>query len=186
MNEVKRAKERVERLERAIDEADRQSAKALQELIAALQTLRGVAKIGAATLVTEVGRFSRFDAARTAHGLRRRGPERALERWLDAPRLDHEDGQRATCARSLGEAAWSYRNRPAIGPEALKKRQRGQSEEVKAIAWKAQHRLHERFQKALRAVESITAASSRRSARELLGFVWAIGCTIEKQHGAAA
>jgi hypothetical protein len=37
----------------------------------------------------------------------------------------------------VGEAAWSYRYRPATG-RALKKRQEGQSEDIKAIAWKAQ------------------------------------------------
>ncbi len=42
------------------------------------------------------------------------------------------------------EAAWAYRYRPAVGA-ALRKRQASASEEVKAIAWKAQHRLHARY-----------------------------------------
>jgi transposase len=41
------------------------------------------------------------------------------------------------------EAAWSYRLRPCVGP-ALRKRQEGVPEEIKEIAWKAQHRLHKR------------------------------------------
>jgi transposase len=64
LNEVKRAKERIERLEKSSDEGIVRAPKHLQELIGALQTLRGVAKIGAATLVTEVGRFTRFESAR--------------------------------------------------------------------------------------------------------------------------
>ena len=60
LHEVRRAKERIERLEKAIDAGIARAPKHLQKLIAALQTLRGVAKIGAATLVTEVGRFTRF------------------------------------------------------------------------------------------------------------------------------
>jgi hypothetical protein len=48
LNEVKRAKER---LENAIDAAIARAPEHLQKLVAALQSLRGVAKIGAATLV---------------------------------------------------------------------------------------------------------------------------------------
>ena len=46
--------------------------------------------------------------------------------------------------RIVIEAAWAYRHRPARG-RALLKRQQPVSEEVKAIAWKAQHRLHARY-----------------------------------------
>ena len=46
--------------------------------------------------------------------------------------------------RIVIEAAWAYRHRPA-GGRALLKRQQPVSEEVKAIAWKAQHRLHARY-----------------------------------------
>ena len=42
--------------------------------------------------------------------------------------------------RIVVEAAWAYQHRPAVGRE-LQKRQGGLSEEVKEIAWKAQHRL---------------------------------------------
>src|SRR5205823_1340129 len=78
------------------------------------------------------------------------------------------------CVMWSGKRVWSYRHRPSIGP-AIKKRQEAQSEEVKAIAWKAQHRLHKRFQKLAVAGKHhgrvITAIS-----RELLGFASAIGC----------
>jgi len=40
--------------------------------------------------------------------------------------------------RIVIEAAWSYRLRPGIGP-ALRKRQEGVPEEIKEVAWKAQH-----------------------------------------------
>jgi hypothetical protein len=46
------------------------------------------------------------------------------------------------------EAAWAYRHRPAVGA-TLRKRQELVSEEVKEMAWKAQHRLHERYRKLL-------------------------------------
>jgi transposase len=48
--------------------------------------------------------------------------------------------------RVVVEAAWAYRHRPAIG-FTLRKRQENLSEEVKEMAWKAQHRLHARYGK---------------------------------------
>jgi transposase len=183
LNEVKRAKERIERLEKAIDAGIARAPKHLQELISALQVLRGVAKIGAATLVTEVGRFSRFESAGK------------LMAYVGVVPSEHSSGgstHRGSISKTgnarmrhvVGEAAWSYRHRPSIGP-AMKKRQEGQDEDVKAIAWKAQHRLHKRFQKLSAAGKHhgrvITAIS-----RELLGFVWAIGCKVEAELDAAA
>jgi transposase len=81
--------------------------------------------------------------------------------------------------RILVEAAWSYRHRPNVGPE-LRRRQARASEEVKEIAWKAQHRLHYRYARLLgrgKVKQQIVTAV----ARELAGFVWAIGVAVEKQ-----
>lgn len=182
LNEVKRAKERIERLEKAIDAGIARAPKHLQQLIAALQTLRGVAKIGAATLVTEVGRFTRFENARQ------------FMAYVGVVPSEHSSGgstHRGSISKTgnarmrhvTGEAAWSYRHRPSNGP-SLKKRQEGQDEDIKAIAWKAQHRLHQRFQKLSARGKHhgriITAIS-----RELLGFVWAIGCKVEARLEAA-
>ena len=50
--------------------------------------------------------------------------------------------------RIVIEAAWAYRHRPAVGG-ALRKRQATLSEEVKAIGWKAQLRLHARYRRLL-------------------------------------
>ena len=77
------------------------------------------------------------------------------------------------------EAAWSYRLRPSIGP-GLRQRQKGVSEEVKEIAWKAQNRLHKKYQRLMAAGKDqrkiVTAVG-----RELLGFIWAIGRMTEAQ-----
>jgi transposase len=183
LNEVKRAKERIERLEKSIDEGIARAPKHLQELIAALQTLRGVAKIGAATLVTEVGRFTRFESARQ------------LMAYVGVVPSEHSSGgstHRGSISKTgnarmrhvVGEAAWSYRHRPSNGP-ALKKRQEGQHEDVKAIAWKAQHRLHKRFQKLSTQGKHHHGRVVTAISRELLGFVWAIGRKIEAQLDAA-
>jgi hypothetical protein len=75
------------------------------------------------------------------------------------------------------EAAWSYRLRPGVGP-ALRKRQEGVPEELKEIAWKAQHRLHKRYSRLAAAGKDqrkiITAVG-----RELLEFIWASGIRAE-------
>jgi transposase len=53
------------------------------------------------------------------------------------------------------------------------------SEEVKEIAWKAQHRLHQRYR-------TLSAAGKEKQkvitavGRELLGFIWAIGVQAER------
>jgi len=81
--------------------------------------------------------------------------------------------------RVVVEAAWAYRHRPAIG-FTLRKRQENLSEEVKEMAWKAQHRLHARYGKLMAKGKNkgvvVTAVG-----RELLGFIWAIGVQVEAQ-----
>ena len=75
------------------------------------------------------------------------------------------------------EAAWAYRHRPNAGG-ALRKRQAVVSEEVREIAWKAQHRLPMRYRK-------LTARGKEKGkvvtaiARERLGFIWAMGVKVE-------
>jgi transposase len=81
--------------------------------------------------------------------------------------------------RIVGEAAWAYQHRPAIYG-ALRKRQVGQSDEVKALAWKAQQRLCGRYRKLAgkgKPHQKVVTAV----ARELLGFVWAIGVHVERK-----
>lgn len=178
LNEVEHAMERMARLERAIDTAVETMPENQRAVIAGLQCLRGVAKITAATLVSELGQLSRFARARQLMG------------YAGIVSREHSSGERV-CRGSISkagnahlrylvvEAAWAYRHRPHVGP-ALAARQSGQSESVKAIARRAQHRLHERYRALLGRGKNkqkvITAV-----ARELLGFIWAIGCEIERQ-----
>lgn len=79
--------------------------------------------------------------------------------------------------RVIGEAAWAYRHRPAVGA-GLRQRHKAVSPEVKAIAWKAQHRLYARYRHLITRgkcpPEAVTAVG-----RELLGFIWAIGTHVE-------
>jgi hypothetical protein len=81
--------------------------------------------------------------------------------------------------RIVGEAAWAYRHRPSV-TGALRIRQERLSNEVKEIAWKAQHRLHGRYRR-LTAKGKLKQQVVTAVARELLGFIWAIGVHVEKQ-----
>ena len=176
--EVDHARERIRRLEQAIDVAVELVPASMRAVIEALQALRGIAKVSAVTIVAEVGQLSRFARPRQLMG------------YSGAVSSENSTGGKicrgaitktgnAHLRRIVGEAAWAYRHRPAIG-RALRIRQEGLSEEVKEIAWKAQHRLHSRYRrlaaKGKPKQQVITAV-----ARELLGFIWAIGVQVEKQ-----
>lgn len=183
LSEVKRAAERIDRLERAVDDAVEHAPPHMREIIAALQTLRGVAKIIAVTVAVEVGQLSRFDRPKELMGYSGLVPSEASSGGKTRRGAITKTGN-SHLRRVLVEAAWSYRVRPAMYP-ALRARQRDQSEDIKAMAWKAQHRLHARFR-------TLTARGKPQPqvvtaiARELLGFVWAIGVRVEKQQAAAA
>jgi transposase len=178
LHEVEHVAERVVRLERAIDQAVEASPAPMRALMAGLQALRGIKQISAATIVAEVGPLSRFARPKQLMGYSgmvssesstgatvRRGPITKTGN--------------AHLRRIMGESAWAYQYRPAMSPE-LRKRQLGLSETVKEIAWKAQHRLSSRYRRLLvkgKLRQKIVTAI----ARELLGFVWAIGVQIEKE-----
>ena len=178
LTEVDHARDRIERLERSIDEAVKTSPEPMRAVIAALQALRGIGQVSAATIVSEVGEVSRFARPRQLMG------------YSGAVPREHSSGDKirrgaitktgnSHLRRIIGEAAWSYRHRPAIG-KALRKRQEGLSEEVKAIAWKAQHRLHGRYRR-LAAKGKLHQQVVTAVARELLGFIWAIGVAVERE-----
>jgi transposase len=177
-SEVDHAGERILRLERAIDQAIAAAPAAIRAVIDGLQALRGIARISAATIVTEVGMLSRFQRPKQLMG------------YTGAVSREHSSGDRirrgaitktgnAHLRRILVEAAWSYRYRPAVGP-TLRVRQRELSAEVKEISWKAQHRLHYRYARLLargKPKQQVVTAV----ARELAGFVWAVGVQVEKE-----
>ena len=181
--EVERAADRIERLEKAIDEAVQDAPAQMKAVIEALQALRGVAKITATTLVTEVGNFSRFTRAKQLMG------------YSGLVSSEHTSGKskrrgaitktgNAHVRRVLLEAGWTYRHRPKLCGRQ-KQRAKGASEEIKAISWKAQQRLNRRYwrliSKGKEPGKAVTAV-----ARELVGFIWAVGVCAERQAAAAA
>jgi len=181
LNEVDRARERIQRLEQAIDEAIATVPERMRAVVNALQALRGLAKVSAVTVVAELGEISRFEKPKQLMGyagIVSRENSSAEREWRGAITKTGN----AHLRRIVVEAAWSYRHRPAKGA-ALRKRQEGQSEEVKAIAWKAQHRLHARYRR-LAAMGKPKQKAVTAVARELLGFIWAIGVEVERKTSA--
>lgn len=144
----------------------------MRALVQALMTLRGVDQLAALTLVAELGELKRF-----AH-------PRELMGYLGLVPSEHTSGEKrrlgaitktgnSHARRVLIEAAWNYRF-PARITAPLQKRQERQPSAVRAIAWRAQLRLHHRYR-------TLTARRVQPNkicvalARELTGFVWAIG-----------
>ena len=80
------------------------------------------------------------------------------------------------CRRALVEAAQHYRVAPRVSA-GLQKRQEKQPREVRAIAFKAQQRLHARH-RVLTAHRKKACVVVTALARELCGFVWAIACQV--------
>jgi transposase len=180
ITEVDHARDRIKRLEGAIDTAIETAPETIRAVVAGLQTLRGIAKLSAVTVVAEVGQLSRFEHPRQ------------LMHYTGIVSSEDSSGERTRrgpitkagnshLRRVVVEAAWSYKYRPNVAG-ALRKRQEGQSEAVKAIAWKAQHRLCQRYRTLLgkgKLKQKVVTAVGR----ELLGFIWAIGVHVEREMG---
>ena len=177
LHEVNHVRERILRLERSIDGIIDQLPATQKSVVDALQALRGVAKLTAVTLVAEVGEFSRFS-----------NPCQLMGYAGIVPR-EHSSGARirrgaitktgnAHLRRVVVESAWAYRHRPSVGYE-LRRRQQGLAPQLTEIAWKAQHRLHDRYRKLTGrdvAKQKVIAAVGR----ELLGFAWAVAVQVER------
>jgi transposase len=178
--EVDHATARLARLEQSLDQAIAEAPPQIKALVEALQALRGVAKLSAVTVAVEVGSFSRFERPRPLMGYSGLVPS---EHSSGGPGKANRGGITKTgnahLRRALLESAWSYRHRPAMYG-TLRRRQQGLSEDVKAIAWKAQHRLNLRYRR-LAARGKVHQQVITAVARELLGFIWAIGVQVEQQ-----
>ena len=163
------AEEVLKELELAIEDAAKDSK--LLPIIQALQSLRGVAVVTAATIVAEAGDLTRFRSARQLM---------AYSGLIPSEGSSGERTRRGSITRTgntrlrrvIVEAAWHYRHSPRVGVR-LKRRQEGLPEVVKAIAWKAQHRLNKKYHRSI-ARGKAAQVTVVAVARELLGFVWGI------------
>ena len=176
MNEVEHMSARVKRLEEAILEVVKLAPQAMQELIRGLQALRGVAHISAVTIAAELGNISsRFESARKLMG------------YCGAFPSENSSGKRvrkgaiskvgnAHLRRIVVESAWCYRHLPRVG-EKLAKRHEGSCGRDPGDSLEGTKPLAQALLKAGMAGKDhrkiMTAV-----ARELLGFIWAIGIKV--------
>lgn len=187
LHEVEHAAERIARLEKSIDQAIETVPEKMRAVIQGLQSLRGIAKVSAVSIVAELGEISRFTKPSQLMGYSGAVPLEDSS-GPEVRRGPISKAGNAHLRRIVVEAAWSYRHRPSVGA-ALAARQKDLrddvSEEVKEIAWKAQHRLHSRYSKLLakgKTKQKVVTAVGR----ELLGFIWAVGTHVERTVSASA
>ncbi len=171
---VRLSTERLERLERSIEEF--LSTWSLAPLVRALEALRGVSTIVAVTFVTEVGDLRRFDSPRQLMGYLGLVPsERSTGETVRRGPITKAGNGRAR--HMLVESAWTYRHPPRIGRVKLYKLEQAPPK-VREIAWKAQARLTSRY-RALCARGKRPTVICTAIARELAGFMWAIGREVQ-------
>ena len=177
LNEVQHMEERVKRLEQSIVEVIQLAPAPMQQVVRGLQALRGIAHISAVTIVVELGNItSRFESARDLMGYSGAFPsEDSTGKRIRRGGITKSGN--AHLRRIVVESAWSYRHLPRVGAK-LRKRQQGLPAEITEIAWKAQNRLHKRYM-TLMARGKEQRKTMTAIARELLGFIWAIGIKAE-------
>jgi transposase len=166
---------RIARLEQAMRDA--LPTWHLSAVVRALQSMRGVQLIAAMTLVAELQDFLRFDSPRQ------------LMAYVGLVPSEHSSGSRrrqgsitkagnSAARRMLVEIAWHYQHSPRVSP-VIAARHEGLPTSVTDIAWKAQLRLHSKFTRLL-ARKVLKNKAVVAVARELAGFVWAIGQDVQR------
>ena len=141
-------------------------------LVEALRALRGLEMLSAVTFVAAIGDLSRFDT-----------PSKLMA-FVGLVPSEHSSGEHVRrggitktgnneARRMLVEAAWSYRYPARVAGEKAEVLVK-LPKPVRDIAWKAQQRLCARYHKLSRAGKKPTVVVTA-IARELAGFVWAIG-----------
>jgi len=168
------ATSRIERLTRSIE--SEAAPWRFAPVVAALQAMRGIQFVHAVTLIAELGDLTRFASPR------------ALMGYLGlVPREDSSGEHRhqgsitkagnSYARRALIEAAWAYRY-PARVTRIIATRQAGLPKAACDIAWRAQLRLSAKYRRlAARHLHHNKIVVAL--ARELSGFVWAIGQSIK-------
>lgn len=139
-------------------------------LIARLRCFRGIDTLSAAGLCAEVGDFRRFPRPNLLSGFLGIVP---CERTSDLKRRQGSITKAGPphARRLLVEAAHHYRHQPRVG-ETLARRQHGQDARVIAIAWRAQQRLHQRWQHLRDRRGKPAGVVAVACARELATFLW--------------
>jgi transposase len=161
---------RVAALDKQIESAESESS--FGPVIKGLTALRGIQRLTATTIMAEIGDLHRFATA----------PQ--LMAYLGMVPSEHSSGPHQSkggitktgnghVRRVLVEAAWTYHH-PARKTADLQRRAKQAPEAVQEIAWKAQTRLCGRY-RLLEGKGKLKVKVCTAIARELVGFIWAIG-----------
>jgi len=139
-------------------------------VIARLRCFRGIDTLTSAGLCAEVADFRRFPKPTMLSGFLGIVPS---ERTSDLKRRQGSITKAGPthARRLLVEAAHHYRYPPRIG-ETLARRQAGQDPRVIEIAWRAQRRLHQRWQHLHHTRRKPAGVVAIACARELASFLW--------------
>jgi transposase len=171
---IEEAQARCDRLDLALAEAV--AGWSLAPLGEALQALRGVGLGVAATLVAEIGDLSRFETPKPLMSWRGLVPS---ERSSSTRRRRGGMTKSGTghARTMLVEAGWSDRL-PAREAARYRPRVEGLPDEIRAVAWRAQVRLGQRFRRLMAAGKPLPKVTTA-IARELAGFVWDIARRVQ-------
>ena len=167
---VKVLTKRVGSLDQQLDRAASESV--FWPVIENLMALRGINLLTAVTIVAEIGDLKRFASA----------PQ--LMAYLGLVPSEYSSGPSKSrggitktgnshVRRVLVEAAWTYRH-PARKTACLRRRAERTSDEIQEIAWNGQKRLCARY-KAMEGRGKLKVQACTAVARELAGFIWAVG-----------
>ena len=152
----------------------------LRPVVDGLQAMRGIALINAVVLVTEVGDFTRFSNRRQLMAYFGLVPgERSSGETVRRGAISKTGN--AHVRRALVEGAWAYRMKARIGRHKVD-RIEALPKVVRDIGWKAQVRLCTRYRR-LRARGKTANVVNVAIAREMVGFIWSIACTIQSAPG---
>lgn len=169
MQSMREARDRLSRLEDAIRVAVPEWS--LAKAVTALMAMRGMDLVAAATFLAEIGDLSRFQSPRELMAYLGLVPsEASTGDTIKRGPITKTGNRRAR--RMLVECSWSYRHPPRVGRNKEEKVAAAPLA-VRAIAWKAQSRLHNRYRSLIRKGKLKTVAITA-VAREFAGFVWAV------------
>jgi transposase len=162
--------DQLERLDQRVEAAAQRPRYA--PLVAKLKVLRGIGTLTALTLIAEFGDLKRYTSAPAFMAALGVVPSESSSGSREQKGPITKTGN-AHGRRVVVEAGWHYRHRPGLS-RALRQRRKGQSAEVLAIAKRADLRLSQKYHRLLnqgkRPVVAVVAV-----ARELAGFLWALG-----------
>jgi transposase len=161
---------RIARFDADIEAASKEPAYAAY--VQALCTLRGINTLSAMTILSELGDLRRYESA----------PKLMASIGLVPSEYSTGESVKRFAITKTGnahvrhvavEAAWHYQRPVRTGP-TIRRRRKDQPAEVVAIAEKCELRLNRKFNRMTSRRKRSTIAAVA-VARELIGFVWAIG-----------